>query len=914
MEASSNRLSGNASNLKSPFHTLILVCLVAALSYFAARLGGALILRPQNAWPLMPLWPGCALLVSILLLAPRRIWPILIAAGLAAFALYDLQAGVPVRSIFQLIFADAVEVILTAVLVGYSFDGVPRLDSMRALAKYSLFAVILAPVAVSFLGAFAWPGAYWVGWRVSFFSEAIAFLTLPPAILGWAGKRPAWARESTARYFEAGALFAALVLFGWFTFVAFEKNSPPALLYSLVPFLLWAALRFGSTGLSTSMIVIALLSIWGAVHGRGPFTGQGPLDNVFSLQLFLLCAATPFMVLAVLVEAHRNSEQALKKSEEKFSIAFRESPSAFALTRLEDDRYIEVNDAFELITGYSRKEVVGRTSNDIRLWEKPSQGVDLLRQLRMEGRLRNVEVHFRTKDGRVRIGLASAEAIEIDGERCLLSVTSDITDLKQAQEARFRHAAIVESSDDAIIMKDLAGIILSWNLGASRIFGFTEAEAVGQPVMIIVPPELHAEEADIMRRLRSGKSIEHYETIRVTKGGKRIHVSLTMSPVRDAAGRVAGFSKIARNISDRKRAEQTLRESEERFRLVANKAPVLIWMSGTDKLCTFFNQCWLDFTGRSMEHELGEGWASGVHPEDLAGCLRTYSAAFDARVDFEMEYRLKRFDGKYRWVVDYGVPRFESDGTFCGYIGSCVDITDRKLSEASLEELSGRLITAQEEERTRIARELHDDFSQRLALQGIGLGQLWKKLLESQVEERAKVLELLKRTQEISSDLHSLSHQLHSSKLEHVGLVPALIGLCEEMSSQYRIQIEFTDRGISSEIPKDVALCLFRIAQEALGNVVKHSRAKQAQAELYGANNEIRLRIVDAGVGFDPALRSALAGMGLVSMRERLRLVGGRLSVRSEPMRGTEILVEVPLSVSANEAKARTTAAGGIEL
>jgi PAS domain S-box-containing protein len=337
-------------------------------------------------------------------------------------------------------------------------------------------------------------------------------------------------------------------------------------------------------------------------------------------------------------------------------------------------------------------------------------------------------------------------------------------------------------------------------------------------------------------------------------------------------------------------------------------------MSGTDKLCTFFNQCWLDFTGRSMEHELGEGWASGVHPEDLAGCLRTYSAAFDARVDFEMEYRLKRFDGKYRWVVDYGVPRFESDGTFCGYIGSCVDITDRKLSEESLEELSGRLITAQEEERTRIARELHDDFSQRLALQGIGLGQLWKKLLESQVEERAKVLELLKRTQEISSDLHSLSHQLHSSKLEHVGLVPALIGLCEEMSSQYRIQIEFTDRGIPSEIPKDVALCLFRIAQEALGNVVKHSRAKQAQAELYGANNEIRLRIVDAGVGFDPALRSALAGMGLVSMRERLRLVGGRLSVRSEPMRGTEILVEVPLSVSANEAKARTTAAGGIEL
>jgi PAS domain S-box-containing protein len=359
---------------------------------------------------------------------------------------------------------------------------------------------------------------------------------------------------------------------------------------------------------------------------------------------------------------------------------------------------------------------------------------------------------------------------------------------------------------------------------------------------------------------------------------------------------------VALDVTDRKRAEQTLRESEERFRLVADKAPVLIWMSGTDKRCTFFNQCWLEFTGQSMEHELGEGWALGVHAEDLAGCLQRYSSAFDARVDFEMEYRLKRFDGKYRWVVDLGVPRFEADGTFCGYIGSCVDVTDRKMSEKSLEELSGRLITAQEEERTRIARELHDDFSQRLALQGIGLAQLWKKLPEEEAEERAKIQELLKRNQEISSDMHSLSHQLHSSKLEHVGLAPALMGLCEELSSKFKIHIEFTESGVRSEIPKDVALCLFRVAQEALGNVVKHSRAKQAQVELSHTINGIRLRTVDAGVGFDPELRSTHPGIGLVSMRERLRLVGGGLSIRSAPMHGTEILAILPLSADAKKA------------
>jgi PAS domain S-box-containing protein len=388
----------------------------------------------------------------------------------------------------------------------------------------------------------------------------------------------------------------------------------------------------------------------------------------------------------------------------------------------------------------------------------------------------------------------------------------------------------------------------------------------------------------------------------VRSDGTLRYVAATGKCYYSSDGQPERMSGVALDITDRKRAEQELRESEERFRLVADKAPVLIWMSGTDKLCTFFNQCWLEFTGQSMKHELGQGWASGVHPEDLAGCLRRYSDAFDARMDFEMEYRLKRFDGKYRWVVDLGVPRFEADGTFCGYIGSCVDVTDRKLSEKSLEELSGRLITAQEEERTRIARELHDDFSQRLALQGIGLAQLWKKLPESEVEQRTKVQDLLKKNQEISSDMHSLSHQLHSSKLDLVGLAPALMGLCEELSSKFKIQIEFTDRGVSSKIPKDVALCLFRVAQEALGNVVKHSRAKQAQVELSGTDNRIRLRTVDAGVGFDPDVRSTHPGIGLVSMRERLRLVGGGLSIRSAPMRGTEILAVLPLSADAKEA------------
>jgi PAS domain S-box-containing protein len=376
--------------------------------------------------------------------------------------------------------------------------------------------------------------------------------------------------------------------------------------------------------------------------------------------------------------------------------------------------------------------------------------------------------------------------------------------------------------------------------------------------------------------------------------------------------RVVERSLVASN-AELKKSEAVLRESEGRFRRVANTAPVLIWMSGTDKHCTFFNQGWLNFTGRSIEQELGEGWVSGVHPDDLENCLGIYAAAFDARAEFEREYRLSRFDGEYRWILDFGTPRFESDGAFCGYIGSCVDISERKLSEESLQNLSGRLIRAQEEERSRIARELHDDFSQRMALQGIGLAQLWKRLPESEVEERARVWEMQTRSQEMTDDMHSLSHQLHSSKLELVGLVSALSGLCAEIGEKYKIDIQFSDCELPFHIPKDVALCLFRVTQEALGNVAKHSQATSAQVEVGANESGISLRIMDAGRGFEPDLSNPHAGIGLLGMRERLRLVGGRLSVNSGPLRGTEILAEVPLSTFANDAQASIQAARGRE-
>ncbi len=175
------------------------------------------------------------------------------------------------------------------------------------------------------------------------------------------------------------------------------------------------------------------------------------------------------------------------------------------------------------------------------------------------------------------------------------------------------------------------------------------------------------------------------------------------------------------DLTDRRRAEVQLRESEARFRLVANTAPVLIWTSGTDKKCDYFNNPWLEFTGRPLEAELGDGWADGVHPDDSNGCLQIYTEAFDRRESFEMQYRLRRHDREYRWLLDKGVPRFNPDDSFAGYIGSCIDITERKLAEEAMATIGRRVIEAHEEQRTWIGRELHDDINQRLALVAVEL-------------------------------------------------------------------------------------------------------------------------------------------------------------------------------------------------
>jgi PAS domain S-box-containing protein len=321
----------------------------------------------------------------------------------------------------------------------------------------------------------------------------------------------------------------------------------------------------------------------------------------------------------------------------------------------------------------------------------------------------------------------------------------------------------------------------------------------------------------------------------------------------------------------------------------------MLWMSGTDARCTFFNKPWLDFTGLSAREQTEQDWVAGVHPEDRERCVNKYLSAFKSRENLTLEYRLLRNDGVYRWVLHNGVPRYAADGAFLGYIGSRVDFTDLREAEEHLREVSAQLINAQEIERYRIGHELDNDLAQRLCALSIGLSR-FSRQYDGNVELTADVDELQKQLRGVSWDIARLSHQLRPAAVQGLVLSAALRKLCHHSTDDKRAVL-FVQKENLPPLPEDVSVPLYRIAQESLRNALIHSGATCIHVELSASETMVRLSVRDNGCGFVVGSNSN-PGLGLCGMSERMKRSSGGFSIVSSPGQGTTVIATMPLTLA----------------
>ena len=416
---------------------------------------------------------------------------------------------------------------------------------------------------------------------------------------------------------------------------------------------------------------------------------------------------------------------------------------------------------------------------------------------------------------------ALASCIMDDPEASADNVTQSILDelppLRQkADKAIGLLASIVDSSSDAIVSKTLAGVITSWNTGAERLFGYTANEAIGQHISMVIPLDRRDEETSILMRVSQGDRIEHFDTIRLRKDGTAIEVSLSISPVRDAAGTIIGASKIARDIGGRKQVERELHDSEQRFRALAD--------------------------------------------------------ALDTQVQFRTQELRRRNEEVLR----------QSD---------------------QLRDLSGRLMRIQDEERRHIARELHDSAGQNLAVLGMTLARLQDDAKHDPARLTKSIKEAQDLIQVLTTEIRTTSYLLHPPMLDETGLSSALRWYADGLAERSGLSIELNVPDNLERLAPEMELAIFRLVQECLTNIHRHSGSKTAVIRIAREGDKIHAEVRDQGKGMSQErlaeIQSQGVGVGIRGMRERVRQAQGELRVDSNAL-GTKITAIFPIKTPAS--------------
>lgn len=917
MSRASHRVAAAGRDVAATRRTLLVAVLVALGYYLTAKIGFAFSLQPGSV---STLWMPNSILLAGLLLVPKRSWWIVLLISCPAHFASEVQSGVPAAMVLSWFVSNSFQAVVGAFFISNFVDDRMRFDRLRDLTIFLVFGAFLAPFLSSFLDVAlvklnGWgTSSYWDIWRVRCLSNILSTLTLVPVIITWANGGVTAVRNAPWwRFLEAGILTASLFAVGLSVFNSDLQlaDKTPSLLYWPLPFLLWATVRFGPQGVSTGLLLVMFLAIGGAAHGQGPFVASSAAANALSIQWFLIVVSIPLMALAAVIQERRRAETAARQNEEHLAMAMNAAQMGTWEWNIGDNT-AKWSDETKRIFGRSPSDPEG-TNEEFYSWIHPDDRLYVEHAINRsvnEGSPYEAEFRMSHPDGSVRWVRGKGKVLrDEDGKPLrMVGLNADITEQKRAQEAlRQSEVRLARAEAFSLVMLTHVGLDGTWLKVPQTLcdlVGYTEQELLAGTFMDITHPD--DLEADLNRRQRliSGeiKSFD-LEKRYLHKDGRTLWVYLNCSVVEDDHGKPVHFITYIRDITDRKLAEQALLESNERTQAILRALPDLMFLQTREGV-------YLDYYARDIrdlavppESFLGKN-VSEVLPPDLVEkvmeCFRRLEGSVETQV---MEYSLpingeeRCFEARMVSAADDKILSIVRDITEPRRAADALRNSEEKLllSNRQGRELAARLITAQESERRRIALLLHDDLSQNIAAMGVAISRLKRKPPASMGLLFAELERLGGQTNELTTQLRRLSHQLHPDVLEHVGLVAALESEVTEFGHNEQIKVEFRAEIKSEQVPLDVSVCLYRVAIEALRNVSRHSGADSALVVLAEDEVSFSVEVSDSGQGFDVERVKRGSGLGLISAEERVKLLQGSFQVSSTPQNGTVLTARIPV-------------------
>lgn len=597
------------------------------------------------------------------------------------------------------------------------------------------------------------------------------------------------------------------------------------------------------------------------------------------------------------------------EAKEQFQAIFETTPECVKIVA-PDGTLLHMNSVGLAMVGASSHEVLGKNVYDLIAPEDREMFRGFNERI-CQGEKGSLEFDIiGLNGGRKHMETHAAPFQHSGGQFVHLAVTRDVTERKLSERAALLLSAIVNSSDDAIISKDLNGIITSWNVSAERLFGYTSDEVIGKSITILIPSDRQNEEPQILSRLKRGERIDHFETIRKRKDGTLLDISLTISPVRDRQGKIVGVSKIARDITERKRAQEALLASEARFRQLADSMPQIVWTARPDGYIDYYNERWYEFTGFSREETGPTSWEPILHSEDLERWRSAWQNAVESGTAYNIEHRLwDRRAQRWHWFLGRALPVRDNSGTIVKWFGSCIDISDQKRVEDDLrranEDLEQFAFSAshdlQEPLRSvKIYSELVTDTC---------AGKLDGQALEylAYLRSGATRMEMLVRDLLAYTQIAKFDNPDEEADAGQV-LAITLANLAEAIA-------ESGATVTSDPLPsiKVHATHLQQLFQNLIGNAIKYRSPDRRPVVKVsaegGQNGQWIFSVRDNGIGIDPEYKERIfglfkrlhtpdeysgTGIGLAICQRIVERYHGRIWVESEPGRGSIFRFTIP--------------------